>query len=84
MRENTETKQRLADYRLERAVWSDANLGNESKELSFEQLGGRCILQPTPLSKGKKPVDFSSVYGDTGKRISIAPEESKDDDERPR
>jgi len=82
-----EEKQRLLDYRMERAVWSDANLGKEPKENPFEHLGGKCIL-PAPgkiaARISTKPVDVSAAYGDTGKLVckapeSDAPEESKDD-----
>jgi len=86
MRENTETKQRLADYRLERAVWSDANLGKEPREsLSVDNLGGKCIL-PAPekvAATSAKPVDLSPAYGDTGKLVCKArePDAPEKDDE---
>jgi hypothetical protein len=37
----------------------------KTKELSFEHLGGKCILQPTaqPGEKPSKPIDFSKIGG---------------------
>jgi hypothetical protein len=66
MHEDTENKQRLADYRMERAVWSDANWGKEPKENPFEHLGGKCVLQPIAQPDGEqpsKPIDFSHIGG---------------------
>jgi hypothetical protein len=80
----TETKQRLADHRMETAVWPDAYLEKEPKEISFEHLGGRCIL-PAPQKfapRSAKPLDFSSVYGDTGKLVRKAPESDASDESK--
>jgi hypothetical protein len=74
MRDNTENKQRLADYRLERAVWPDANLWKEPEEISFEHLGGRKLLGSFVPDRSAKPVDLSAAYGDTGKLVCNAPE----------
>jgi hypothetical protein len=79
---NTENKQRLLDYKMDRAVWSDANLGKESKEISFEHLGGKCIL-PAPekfAARSAKPVDFSVIPG--WRQISPAPTVEETERER--
>jgi hypothetical protein len=77
-----EHKQRLADYRMERSVWSDGGLQRngsdvngksepESKEISLERLGGRKVGHHTPSGK---PVDLSAAYGETGKLVCEASE----------
>ena len=63
---DTEAKQRLADYRMELAVWPDAHLGKgRPDEISFEHLGGKKIADSV-AEPSESPIDFSHLYGESG------------------
>lgn len=59
---NAEAKQRLADHRMELAVWPDAYVEVKPKEISFEHLGGKKIHHVV-AEKTEKPIDFSHIGG---------------------
>jgi hypothetical protein len=74
---NAEAKQRLADHRMELAVWPDADVEVKPKDISFEHLGGKKIHHFV-AEKSAKEISFEHLGGkQVGQHRPNAPEGSK-------